>query len=104
MIKERRFLIHPKVLNCLLHLRLKTELGVRANREKIDRPEENREKVKKLRKGKKANTKEGQVYLSKKAKKALKANKEIEGEMAEATAEIDKEERAQQVTMVRMLL
>ncbi|CAE6414056.1 unnamed protein product [Rhizoctonia solani] len=104
MIKERRFLIHPKVLNCLLHLRLKTELGVRANREKIDRPEENREKVKKLRKGKKANTKEGQVYLSKKAKKALKANKEIEGEMAEATAEIDKEERAQQQTETLKLL
>ncbi|KAH7340952.1 CBF/Mak21 family-domain-containing protein [Rhizoctonia solani] len=104
MIKERRFMIHPKVLNCLLHLRLKTELGVRANRETIDRPDEKKERVKKLRKGKKANTKEGQVYLSKKAKKALKANKEIEGEMAEAAAEVDREERAQQQTETLKLL
>ncbi|KAF8744222.1 Nucleolar complex-associated protein 3, partial [Rhizoctonia solani] len=104
MIKERRFLIHPKVLNCLLHLRLKTELGVRANRETIDRPQEKKEKVRKLRKGKKANVKEGQVYLSKKAKKALKANKEIENEMAEAAAEVDKEERAQQQTETLKLL
>ncbi|CAE6492248.1 unnamed protein product [Rhizoctonia solani] len=104
MIKERRFLIHPRVLNCLLHLRLKTELGVRANRETIDRPEENKEKVKKLRKGKKANVKEGQVYLSKKAKKAKKANKEIESEMAEATAEVDKEERTKQQTETLKLL
>ncbi|CAE6421607.1 unnamed protein product [Rhizoctonia solani] len=104
MIKERRFLIHPKVLNCLLHLRLKTELGVRANRETIDRPEGKKEKSKKLRKGKKANVKDGQVYLSKKAKKALKANKEIESEMAEAAAEIDKEERAQQQTETLKLL
>ncbi|CAE6465326.1 unnamed protein product [Rhizoctonia solani] len=104
MIKERRFLIHPRVLNCLLHLRLKSELGVRANRETIDRPEENKEKVKKLRKGKKANVKEGQVYLSKKANKALKANKEIESEMAEATAEVDKEERTKQQTETLKLL
>ncbi|CAE6530683.1 unnamed protein product [Rhizoctonia solani] len=104
MIKERRFLIHPRVLNCLLHLRLKTELGVRANRETIDRPNENKENVKKLRKGKKANVKEGQVYLSKKAKKALKANKEIESEMAEATAEVDKEERTKQQTETLKLL
>ncbi|CAE6515861.1 unnamed protein product [Rhizoctonia solani] len=104
MIKERRFLIHPKVLNCLLHLRLKTELGVRANRETIDRPEENKEKIKRPRKGKKANAKEGQVHLSKKAKKALKANKEIESEMAEATAEVDKEERTKQQTETLKLL
>ncbi|KAG8688780.1 hypothetical protein FRC08_011261 [Ceratobasidium sp. 394] len=105
MIKERRFMIHPRVLSCLLHLRLKTELGVRANRETIDRDEDkSREKGKKLRKGKKANVKEGQVYLSKKAKKAIKANKEIEAEMAEAAAEVDKEERAQQQTETLKLL
>ncbi|KAG8748655.1 hypothetical protein FRC10_000046 [Ceratobasidium sp. 414] len=99
MIKERRFMIHPRVLSCLLHLRLKTELGVRANRETTDRDEDkSREKGKKLRKGKKASAKEGQVYLSKKAKKTIKANKEIEAEMAEATAEVDKEERAQQAS------
>ncbi|CAE7127135.1 unnamed protein product [Rhizoctonia solani] len=104
MIKERRFLIHPKVLNCLLHLRLKTELGIRANRETVDRPEENKEKLKKLKKGKKANAKDGQVYLSKKAKKAQKANKEIESEMAEAAAEVDKEERTKQQTETLKLL
>lgn len=105
MIKERRFMVHPRVLSCLLHLRLKTELGVRANRETIDRDEDQtkQERAKKLRKGKKANSKEGQVYLSKKAKKAQKANKEIEAEMAEATAEVDKEERAQQVSLFCLL-
>ncbi|KAG8732515.1 hypothetical protein FRC12_019246 [Ceratobasidium sp. 428] len=105
MIKERRFMIHPRVLSCLLHLRLKTELGVRANRETVDRDEDkSRETGKKLRKGKKANAKEGQVYLSKKAKKAARANKEIEVEMAEAAAEVDKEERAHQQTETLKLL
>ncbi|QRW00048.1 nucleolar complex-associated protein [Ceratobasidium sp. AG-Ba] len=104
MIKERKFNIHPRVLNCLLHLRLKTELGVRANREKVDREEQGKERGKKLKKGKKANMKEGQVYLSKKAKKAAKANKEIEAEMAEAEAEVDKEERSQQQTETLKLL
>jgi nucleolar complex protein 3 len=27
MIKERRYQVHPNLLSCLLHLRLKTELG-----------------------------------------------------------------------------
>jgi hypothetical protein len=65
--------------------------------EKLSIVRDKHQKGKRLRKGKKANVKEGQVYLSKKAKKVLKANKEIEAEMVEATAEVDKEERAQQV-------
>ncbi|KAF8188421.1 nucleolar complex-associated protein 3 [Pholiota molesta] len=61
MVKERHFKVHPNVLACLLHLRLRTELGP--------------------------------VHLSKKAKKAYKEQKEINKELQEAGAEVDKEER-----------
>ena len=90
MIKERRFIVHPNVLSCLLHLRLKTELGVRASEAKVER-DDNRGKGKK--KGKDKN----KPHLSKAAKKAEKERKEIEKEMKEAEAEVDKEERAANV-------
>lgn len=95
MIKERRFNVHPNVLTCLLHLRLKTELGVRASEAKVER-EIKREKVKQ---GKKLKG-QGAVstHLSKKARKALKERKEIEKEMKEAEASVDKEERASNVS------
>jgi len=87
MIKERHFKVHPNVLGCLLHLRLRTELGVRASDRSVDKPELN--KKDKHMKGKKAQP----VHLSKKAKKALKEQKEIHKELREAEAEVDKEER-----------
>lgn len=93
MIKERRFAIHPNVLSCLLHLRLRTELGVRASDTKVEK-EVQKDQDQRRRKGKKSD----QPYLSKKAKKALKEKKEIEKEMREAEAEIDKEERAATVS------
>ncbi|KAJ6630767.1 nucleolar complex-associated protein-domain-containing protein [Mycena sp. CBHHK59/15] len=74
MVKEKRFAVHPRVLSCLLHLRLKTELGEAARRAK----------------GKPT----AQPHLSKKARKALKEKKEIDREFREAEAEVDKEERA----------
>ena len=40
-----------------------------------------------------------QPHLSKKAKKVLKEKKEIEKEMQEAAAEVDKEERAANVSV-----
>jgi nucleolar complex protein 3 len=95
MIKERRFNVHPDVLTCLLHLRLKTELGVRASEAKVER-EVKREKVKQGKKSK------GQgavsTHISKRARKALKERKEIEKEMKEAEAGVDKEERTSNVS------
>ncbi len=88
MIKERRFAVHPNVLSCLLHLRLRTELGVRASDTKVEKEVEG--DPRQLRKGKKAS----QPHLSKKGRKILKEKKTIEKEMREAEAEVDKEERA----------
>ncbi|KAI0046095.1 nucleolar complex-associated protein 3 [Auriscalpium vulgare] len=101
MVKERRFNIHPEVLTCLLHLRLKTELGVRASEAKIER-----EEVRPTKKGgKKGKAQSGEpVHLSKKAKKALKEKKEIQKEMKEAEAEVDKEQRAANQTETLKLL
>ena len=97
MIKERKFNVHPDVLSCLVHLRLKTELDVRASETKADKPE-----GKTYAKGRAAARRAkgkptDQPHLSKKAKKALKENKEIAKEMHEAAAEVDKEERATHV-------
>jgi nucleolar complex protein 3 len=93
MIKERRFAIHPNVLSCLLHLRLRTELGVRASDTKVEKETQGTQDHRR-RKGNKTD----QPYLSKKSKKALKEKKEIEKEMRAAEAEIDKEERATTVS------
>jgi nucleolar complex protein 3 len=95
MVKERRFNVHPNVLTCLLHLRLKTELGVRASEANVER-EIKREKVKQGKKLKGQGT--VSTHLSKKARKALKERKEIEKEMKEAEASVDKEERAANVS------
>ncbi|KAJ7470731.1 nucleolar complex-associated protein-domain-containing protein [Mycena latifolia] len=95
MVKEKRFNIHPTVLSCLLHLRLKTELGVRASESQTDKPDP----VKRSSYGKDAARRAkgkptAQPHLSKKARKALKEKKEIDREFREAEAEVDKEERA----------
>jgi nucleolar complex protein 3 len=92
MIKERRFNVHPNVLSCLLHLRLKTELGVRASESKADKEVAHSKSKAAMRRGK---GKHGtQEHLSKKAKKALKEKKKIEREFHEAEAEIDKKDGA----------
>jgi nucleolar complex protein 3 len=95
MIKENRFNVHPEVLSCLLHLRLKTELDVRASESKADQDVV----VKGHSKGKGAARRAkgkatDQPHLSKKAKKTLKERIEIEREVREAEAGVDKEERA----------
>lgn len=100
MIKERRFNVHPDVLTCLAHLRLKTELGIRASDSKADDPGDGA-----MTKGKAAARRAkgkatDQPHLSKKAKKALKEKKEIQKEMQEAAAEVDKEERATNVSLL----
>ncbi|CAL1704830.1 unnamed protein product [Somion occarium] len=107
MIKERRFSVHPEVLSCLLHLRLKSELGVRSSDSRADRPEE--QNGKKYAKGRAAGRRAkgkatDQPHLSKKAKKALKERQEIQKEMREAAAEVDKEERESNHTETLKLL
>ncbi|KAF7304855.1 Nucleolar complex-associated protein 3 [Mycena kentingensis (nom. inval.)] len=96
MIKEKRFNVHPNVLSCLLHLRLKTELGVRASESHADKPDDHPKRgsaskdAARRAKGKST----AQPHLSKKARKAFKEKKEIDREFREAEAEVDKEERA----------
>jgi nucleolar complex protein 3 len=95
MIKERRFNVHPEVLSCLLHLRLKTELSIRTSVSKADRGG----LVKGHSKGKDAARRAKgkptvQPHLSKRAKKTLKEKKAIEREVRDAEVEVDSEERA----------
>jgi nucleolar complex protein 3 len=105
MLKERRFHVHPNVLSCLLHLRLKSELGgVRASDDRAEK-EEDRNKLRKrndVKRHKSRGKMEDKPHLSKNAKKALKENKEIEEEMREAEAEVDREERAKTVRVYRL--
>ncbi|KAI6037515.1 nucleolar complex-associated protein-domain-containing protein [Pisolithus marmoratus] len=105
MIKERHFKVHPEVLGCLLHLRLKSELNVRASDTKADKGE----KLKRHSQGRAASRRAkgkptDQPHMSKKAKKALKERNEIEKEVREAEAEVDKEERARMHTETLKLL
>ncbi|KAF8077981.1 nucleolar complex-associated protein-domain-containing protein [Lyophyllum atratum] len=103
MVKEKRFNVHPEVLSCLLHLRLKTELGVRASESATDKPQKTPSSSKaaaRRAKGKNADL----PHLSKKAKKALREKKEIDKEFREAEAEVDKEERAVTQTETLKLL
>jgi nucleolar complex protein 3 len=104
MIKERRFAVNPEVLRCLLHLRLKTELGVRASDSGVDKPLTKTQSKGKAtqRRAKGKNTE--QPHLSKKARKALKENKEIQRELKEAEAEVDKEQRTSTVSTCLCLL
>ncbi|KAI8998713.1 nucleolar complex-associated protein 3 [Trametes punicea] len=105
MIKERKYNVHPEVLTCLLHLRLKTELGIRASESKVDREPIGKAMSKGRAAARRAKGKAAdQPHLSKKAKKVLKERKEIEKEMHEAAAEVDKEERAARQTETLKLL
>ena len=90
MIKEHRFNIHPEVLSCLLYLRLKTELGVRTSETRADKPGDSNGK--RYSKGRAKGKATDQPYLSKKARNVQKERVEIEKEMREAVAEVDKEQ------------
>lgn len=100
MTKERHYRVHPNVLSCLLHLRLKSELkGVRASQngssKDADKKKTKPTKVKMSKKERKA----ANPHMSKKAKEAAKELKKIEQEMEEAAAEVDEEDRASQVRL-----
>jgi nucleolar complex protein 3 len=91
MIKERRFAVDPAVLSCLLQLRVHKESHVRVSEQRADKHVPDKSKGK----GKSKKDKTGTpTHISKKTKKMLKERKEIEGEMQEAAAEIDMEEKA----------
>lgn len=92
MIKERKFQVHPNVLSCLLHLRLRTELDKMRDGKKHQR---NRHEDKVEKKYKSEVRKKWQTKNQKKREKEMK---EIRKEMAEAEAEVDLEERAQTVS------
>ncbi|KAL5511832.1 hypothetical protein ACEPAH_5050 [Sanghuangporus vaninii] len=106
MIKERRFNVHPNVMFCLLDLRLKSELGgVRASLSKADKEKSENAMSKGKAAARRAKGKPtAQPHLSKKTKKKLKEVKEIEDEMREANAEVDREERASLQTETLKLL
>ncbi|EJD53042.1 nucleolar complex-associated protein 3 [Auricularia subglabra TFB-10046 SS5] len=101
MVKERHFNVHGNILSCLLHLRLKSELHVRASDTKADKAGD--EAATQLKKRGKGKDKDKQ-HISKKERKNLKERKEIEKEMREANAEVDKEERAKTHTETLKLL
>ncbi|THH32116.1 hypothetical protein EUX98_g2063 [Antrodiella citrinella] len=111
MIKERKFKVHPEVLSCLVHLRLRNELGVRSSDSRTDRPNDafGDRKSKKYAANRAAQRRAkgkttDQPHFSKKAKTALKERQEIQKEMREAEAEVDKEERAATHTEALKLL
>jgi nucleolar complex protein 3 len=102
MIKERKYNVHPNALSCLLHLRLKTELGVRASETHVDKEAKskshsNNRAAARRSKGKPTD----KPHLSKKAKKVLKEKEEIQKDMREAEVEVDKEERNSTVSCLR---
>ena len=96
MTKERRYKVNAAVLDILLHLRLKDELGDRrastthATRSKPDMYDK-KEKPSEVRK------KEGQ-HLSKAQVKKMREMKEIEKDMREAEATVDLEQRERNVS------
>lgn len=98
MIKERHFNVHPEVLTCLLHLRLKTELNVRASDSKVDKAQTSTQSKGRAAARRAKGKPTDQPHLSKKTRKVLKERKEIEREMRDAEAEVDKEERANTVS------
>ncbi len=94
MIKERKFQVHPNVLTCLLHLRLRTELDS-MKRGKNSKGKGKRPDGDKPEKQFKSDVRK--KWQTKNQKKREREMKEVQKEMAEAEAEVDQEERAQVV-------
>jgi hypothetical protein len=94
MIKERKFQVHPNILSCLLHLRLRSELDMMRDAKKkggADRRDKDKKGPKEKGKFKSEIRKKWQTKNQKKRDKEMK---EVEKEMGEAAAEVDLEERA----------
>ncbi len=97
MIKERHYKVHPNVMDCLLSLRLRSELS-------IDKEGNTRWKRGGFSKdgekwtGLKAKSEVRKQWMTKNKKKADKERKVLEREMDEAEAEVDIEERSRNVS------
>ncbi|GAA97749.1 uncharacterized protein L969DRAFT_97437 [Mixia osmundae IAM 14324] len=101
MARAKEFNIHPGILTCLLHLRLRDDLGnLRASDSRVDRPiangQANGAKVHGRDVGKKNSLKE--QHISKKVRKARKDRAGIVKEIAEAEESISKETREKNQT------
>jgi nucleolar complex protein 3 len=104
MIKERKFQVHPNVLSCLLHLRLLGELDSMRDGKNAKGKGKNpggavAEGEDLVGKGKKFKSETRKVWATKNQRKKEKELKEVRKEMAEAEAEVDKDERAQIVSL-----
>ncbi|EPQ30124.1 uncharacterized protein PFL1_02241 [Pseudozyma flocculosa PF-1] len=118
MTKERRFKVNSRVLDILLELRLKDELGTkRASTETASDPVKEAEKERQERERKRIQNKVGKgkatpkevrkglgQHLSKKQSKKMKELKAIEAEMKEAEATVDLQEREKHQTETLKLL
>jgi len=85
LIKNKNYNVREQVLQTFLYLRLKDELKL------PDKEEENKNKNNKRKK-------KQQPFLTRKARKVLKENKEVEKEMKEYEATIDLEKRQKMQT------
>ena len=97
MIKERKFQVHPNLLSCLLHLRLRSELDMMRDKSKQKREAKEKDRGKRGPKEKGQGQFKSEIrkkWQTKNQKKREKEMKEVEKEMGEAAAEIDLEERA----------
>jgi nucleolar complex protein 3 len=103
MIKEKKFQVHPNVLSCLLHLRLRGELDAMRQGKK-GKQRENARDAKGWVGEKKYKSDTRKKWQTKNQKKREKEMKEVEKEMAEAEAEVDVEERAQIVSTYWVVL
>lgn len=101
MIKERRYRVNANILDILLHLRLKDELGSkRASTTRSDNPSKEEEKKPYDRKARPTDVRNGTAqHLSKKQVKKMREVREIEKEMREADATVDLEERERNVSL-----
>ncbi|KAN0060736.1 hypothetical protein ACQY0O_007394 [Thecaphora frezii] len=118
MTKERRFKVNSRVLDILLELRLKDELGTkRASTETASDPVKEAEKERQERERKRIQNKVGKgkatpkevrkglgQHLSKAQSKKMKELKAIEAEMKEAEATVDLQEREKHQTETLKLL
>jgi len=102
MIKERKFQVHPNVLSCLMHLRLRSELEHMRDGKNS---KAGKGKFKGKGKGKEDGATEPKFksevrkkWQTKNQRKREKEMKEVLKEQAEAEAEVDLEERAQVVS------
>jgi len=89
LIKNKNYNVREQVLQTFLYLRLKDELRL---------PEKEEEKVKNNKRKRKQ-----QPFLTRKARKVLKENKEVEKEMKEYEATIDLEKRQKMVNFTLLL-